>query len=85
VAAAISVHEIGALLTFALLTLPPMASLLIGRRVHTVFALSALIGVSAVCLGLVAAFHLDLPPGPASVALLALTVPVVGIAARWRE
>jgi ABC-type Mn2+/Zn2+ transport system permease subunit len=85
VAAATTVHEIGALLTFALLTLPPMASLLIARRIRTVFALSALIAVAAVCLGLFAAFYLDLPPGPASVAVLVLTVPVMGIAAHWRE
>jgi ABC-type Mn2+/Zn2+ transport system permease subunit len=84
VAAAVSVHEIGALLTFALLTLPPMASLLIGRRIHTVFVVSALIGIGAVWLGLIAAFQLDLPPGPVSVALLALIVPLAAIAGRGR-
>jgi ABC-type Mn2+/Zn2+ transport system permease subunit len=85
VTAALTVHEIGALLTFSLLTLPPMASLLISRRVHSVFAVSALIAVAAVFLGLFVAFHLDLPPGPASVAVLVLTVPIVGIASYWRE
>ena len=85
VAAAVTVHEIGALLTFALLTLPPMTALLIGRRIRTVFALSAFIGLGAVWLGLVAAFQFDLPPGPLSVALLALAVPVAGIASHWRS
>ena len=74
VAAAVTVHEIGALLTFALLTLPPMAALLISQRIRTVFVVSTLIGVGAVCLGLVAAFEFDLPPGPLSVALLVLAV-----------
>jgi zinc transport system permease protein len=84
VAAAVTVHEVGALLTFALLTLPAMASLLVARRIYTVFAVSALIGLAAVCLGLIAAFAFDLPPGPVSVALLALTVPVMGVLSRWR-
>jgi ABC-type Mn2+/Zn2+ transport system permease subunit len=84
VTAAVTVHEIGALLTFALLTLPPMAALLVGRRIRTVFVISALVGLGAVCLGLIASFQLDLPPGPVTVALLALTVSVVGVAGRWR-
>jgi zinc transport system permease protein len=84
VVAAVTVHEIGALLTFALLTLPPMAALLVARRIRTVFVISVLVGLGAVCLGLIAAFQLDLPPGPVSVALLALTVPVMGVAGRWR-
>jgi len=84
VAAAVTVHEVGALLTFALLTLPPMAALLVGRRIRTVFVISVLVGLGAVCLGLIAAFQFDLPPGPVSVALLALTVPVMGVVGRWR-
>lgn len=84
VAAAIAVEEIGALLTFALLTLPPTAALLAGRRTHTVFLLSVLIGAAAVTLGLVAAFQFDLPPGPLSVAILALAVPLAALAATRR-
>ena len=82
VAAAVTVHEIGALLTFALLTLPPMASLLVSRRIHTVFVASALIGAVSVCVGLVAAFQFDLPPGPVSVALLVLAVAGAGLVGR---
>jgi ABC-type Mn2+/Zn2+ transport system permease subunit len=84
VSAAITVHEIGALVTFALLTLPGMASLLVGRRVQAVFAAAALIAAAAAGVGLMAAFQLDLPPGPASVAVLVLIVPAAGIATRWR-
>ena len=84
VAAAVTVHEIGALLTFALLTLPPMAARLVGRRIRTVFVVSALIRRAAVCGGLMTAFRFDLPPGPVSVALLVLIVPVMGIAGHWR-
>ncbi len=84
VAAAAAVHEIGALLTFSLLTLAPTASLLITRRIATTFAVSAAIGMTAVCGGLVAAFQLDLPPGPVSVAALALTVPAAALFSRWQ-
>ena len=44
VAAAAAVHEIGTLVTFSLLTLPPMASLLVTRRIRSTFFVSAAIG-----------------------------------------
>lgn len=84
IAAATTVHEIGALLTFALLTLPPMASLLVAGRIHTAFLGSALIGIAGVWLGLMAAYQFDLPPGPVSVAVLAAAVVVAAIAAKLR-
>ena len=85
VAAATAVHEVGTLVTFSLLTLPPMASLLVTRRIRSTFFVSAAIGVIAVCVGLVAAFHMDLPPGPVSVALLAFAVVVAAIISRWQN
>lgn len=85
VAAAAAVHEVGTLLTFSLLTLPPMASLLVTRRIRSTFLVSAAIGVMAVCAGLVVAFYMDLPPGPVAVALLALTVVVAAITSRWQD
>jgi len=83
-ATAAAVHEIGALLTFSLLTLPPMASLLVSRRIHTTFVLSVVIGIAAVWVGLIVAFQLDLPPGPVSVGLLVLVVVAAAIVSRWR-
>ena len=85
VAAAAAVHEVGTLLTFSLLTLPPMASLLVTRRIRSTFLVSAAIGVMAVCAGLVVAFYMDLPPGPVAVALLALTVVVAAFTSRWQD
>ncbi len=84
-AAAAAVQEIGALLTFSLLTLPAMASLLVTRRIRSTFLVSAAIGVGAACGGLVVAFYLDLPPGPVSVALLALAVVAAAIVSRWQD
>ena len=70
VAAAAAVHEIGALLTFALLTLPAMAALLVTTNIRATFTTAAGLGATLPCLGLAVSFYLDLPAGPASVALL---------------
>jgi zinc/manganese transport system permease protein len=84
VAAAAAVHEIGVLLTFSLMTLAPMASLFVTRRIRTTFAVAALVGVSAVWGGLVLAYHLDLPPGPISVSWLAAAVVAAAVVSHWR-
>ena len=74
VAAAAAVHEIGALLTFALLTLPAMAALLVTTNIRATFTTAASLGAVLPCLGLAASFYFDLPAGPASVALLSVSV-----------
>jgi zinc transport system permease protein len=79
VAVATAVHHIGALQTFSLLTMAPMAALLVTHSIRQTFIASVLIAVTTVVVGLAASFYLDLPPGPVSVALLALAV--VGAAA----
>jgi zinc transport system permease protein len=85
IAVAAAVHEIGALLTFSLLTLAPTASLLATRSIRSTYLVSMVIGVALPCLGLTVSFYLDLPPGPASVALLALSVPIAAVIGRRRE
>jgi ABC-type Mn2+/Zn2+ transport system permease subunit len=74
VAAAAAVHEIGALLTFSLLTLPAMTALLVTASVRATFAVAVVLGALLPCLGLATSFYLDLPAGPASVALLSISV-----------
>jgi len=74
VAAATAVHEIGALLTFALLTLPAMAALLVTTNIRATFTTAAGLGAILPCLGLALSFYFDLPAGPASVALLSVSV-----------
>jgi zinc transport system permease protein len=74
VAAAAAVHEIGALLTFALLTLPAMAALLITTSMRATFITAAGLGATLPCLGLAVSFYFDLPAAPASVALLSISV-----------
>lgn len=79
VAAAAAVHAIGALLTFALLTLPAMAALLVTTSVRATFVVSAVLGTVLPSLALAFSFYLDLPAGPASVALLAISVPLAAV------
>jgi ABC-type Mn2+/Zn2+ transport system permease subunit len=82
VAAATAVHEIGALSTFGLLTLPAMTSLLVTRSIRSAFLVAAGLGAGVPVLALAFSFYLDLPAGPACVALLALAV-AVAAAATW--
>ena len=84
VAAAMAVHEIGSLLTFSLLTLPAMGALLATSSIRATFTMAAVLGAVLPCLGLAMSFYFDLPAGPASVALLAISVPVAA-AVRWRR
>jgi ABC-type Mn2+/Zn2+ transport system permease subunit len=85
IATAAAVHEIGALLTFSLLTLAPTASLLAMRSIRSTFGMSAALGVVLACLGVVVSFYLDLPPSPTSVALLAVSVPLAALVGRRRD
>ena len=85
IATAAAVHEIGALLTFSLLTLAPTASLLAMRSIRSTFGMSAALGVVLACLGVVVSFHLDWPPGPTSVALLAVSVPLAAVVGWLRD
>ena len=78
VAAAAAVQTIGALSTFALLTLPAAAALLATRE-YAAFASAAVLGVTLPALALAVSFYLDLPAGPASVALLTIGVPVAAM------
>jgi ABC-type Mn2+/Zn2+ transport system permease subunit len=82
VTVAMAVHEVGTLLTFALLTLAPTTALLLTRSIRATFVMSSAIGILAPSGGLVAAFRLDLPPGPASVTILVLAVLAAGVLSR---
>lgn len=85
VAASAAVHEIGALSTFALLSLPPTAALLLMGGIRSAFAMSAAIGVTVPAVALMLSFQFDLPSGPACVALLALVGTAAFIARAGRS
>jgi zinc transport system permease protein len=79
---ATAVDHIGVLSTFALLTLPSMAALLLSGSIRTTFVIAALIGIAASAVALAVSFAVDLPAGPTTVALLALAVPLAATR-RW--
>ena len=83
-AAALAVHHVGALLTFALLTLPAMAALFVTTSVRAAFTVAAALAMALAFCGLAASFYFDLPAGPATVALLAGSVPLAAATSRWR-
>lgn len=83
-ATAAAVHETGALLSFALLTLPAMAALLATRGLRTAFVTAAAIAVVATGAGLVLSFRWDLPTGPFTVVLLVVAVPIAASVGRMR-
>jgi ABC-type Mn2+/Zn2+ transport system permease subunit len=83
--AAMAVHHVGALLTFAFLTLPAMAALLLTTSVRAAFATAAALGVALAFGGLAMSFYLDLPAGPATVALLSASVPAAAFVSRQRR
>jgi zinc transport system permease protein len=74
VTAAAAVHEIGALPTFGLLALPAMTALAVTGSVQATFVVATVLGSTVPVVALALSFYLDLPVGPACVALLALTV-----------
>lgn len=82
VAAASAVHEIGALPTFALLSLPAMTALLVVSSIRATFIVASALGAVVPCLALAASFYFDLPAGPTCAAFLALSVAIAAAAAR---
>ena len=89
VAAATAVNAIGALSTFALLTLPAMTALLATASVRATFISAAALSIALPSVGLALSFYLDLPAGPVSVALLAVSVPLAArgnrAVTRWKR
>jgi ABC-type Mn2+/Zn2+ transport system permease subunit len=67
---AFATHMVGDLLVFGSLVLPPVAAMLLVRRVKAIFLLSALIGSVTPVVGLLVAFRYDFPSSPAIVAVL---------------
>ncbi len=63
---------LGPTLLFGLLVLPPLAARGFARSMRGLFLFSALLGLAAALLGIVASFTLDLPLGPAIVGVAGL-------------
>lgn len=70
--AAVAMKIVGVLLITALLIIPPSAARQIARTPEQMALLAAVFGAGSVALGLLAAFLLDVPVGPAIVVLAAV-------------
>ncbi|MCW5770779.1 MAG: metal ABC transporter permease [Rhodospirillaceae bacterium] len=83
----VSVHLAGILIVFAFLIIPAFASSLLSRRFAARLGLAWAIGIAGSLLGLIAAFVLDLPAGPAIVAALGVLLGSTALvrALRWRR
>lgn len=66
----ISLQAVGELLVLALIVLPASTARLITRSLRTMIGISVALGVSASVIGLVVAFHLDVPSGSTIVLML---------------
>lgn len=78
-----SFQTVGTLLVFGLLVAPPATAALIARRVPAMMAVAALLGVTAVVVGLLISWHADTAAG-ATIAAVAVASFFVVLAVRHR-
>ena len=77
-----SFQTVGTLLVFGLLVGPPATAALLARRLPTVMAVAALIGVMSVTAGLIVSYHADISGSAAMAAMpIALFFVVLGVRA----
>lgn len=69
---AFATHVVGDLFVFGFMVVPPVTAMLLGRGVRQVFWMAAGIGAVVPAVGIAAAFLLDFPAAPASVAVALL-------------
>jgi ABC-type Mn2+/Zn2+ transport system permease subunit len=75
---AFATHMVGDIFVFGFLVVPPVAAMLLARRVGHIFLISTLIGLLSPPLGLYLAFVEDFPSSPAIVAVASII-----LAAAW--
>ena len=78
------IQLVGIILVMALLTIPPMVSLMLVRSFGAVMLLSTVLGAVMTVGGLVLSYLVDVPSGPAIVLLGAVMLGVVGSGGGWR-
>lgn len=76
-----SFQTVGTLLVFGLLVGPPATAALLARRLPTIMATAALIGVFSVAAGLIVSFHADIS-GSATMAIMPIALFFVVLAVR---
>jgi len=81
----LGVMTAGPLVTFGFLVVPPLTARLLTRRMLSFSLVAAAIGGAAAFGGFYCAYRMDLPLGPAEVALASLMLIVVGSASMIRQ
>jgi ABC-type Mn2+/Zn2+ transport system permease subunit len=81
---AFSIHTVGVLLAFSALVLPPVTALLLTRRMKSALAVSVLLGLVPVPIGLYLSFVGDLPSSATIVAAMFVLLLLGGLASRLR-
>lgn len=71
-AISVSIRITGVLLSFAYLTIPAMAALLLSKRIKMIFVISMMIALVSTFMGIYLSFIWDLPSGTTNVAVLCL-------------
>lgn len=69
-------HMVGDVFVFGFLVAPPVAALLIARKVRSIFSIAVLIGALSPLLGLFLAFKFDFPASPAIVGVASVVLAV---------
>lgn len=70
----VATHMVGDIFVFGFLVVPPVAAMLLARRVKMIFLLSAIIGAVCPLIGLFLAFVFDFPSSPIIVAVASLVL-----------
>ena len=81
----LGVMTAGPLVTFGFLVVPPLTARLVTRRMLSFSLVAAAIGGAAAFGGFYCAYRMDLPLGPAEVALASLMLIAVGAASMIRQ
>ncbi len=74
VVVAFAVHVVGDIFVFGFLVAPPMAAMLLARKVRNIFLVAVLIGAISPMVGLYFAFVFDFPASPTSVGIASIVV-----------
>lgn len=85
IAISVATRIVGDVFVFGFLVLPAATAALLARRMSTIFLISIIIGAIPPSLGLFAAFRLDLPAGPTTVAVSFILFLVTWIFRRERS
>jgi len=71
---AVATHMVGDIFVFGFLVIPPIAAMLLVKRVKVIFLVSFLIGVFAPIVGLFLAFKFDFPASPTIIAVASVVL-----------